>query len=182
MGAHVADGADAPIGPAAPVEGVVDGVVVDVARGCPEKQIPCESTGDGIIAAKGGGETLVDVAATPFERFRPGLQRLRARDDLRPIAEGTIGPDVHFANVADGAGPDVLDGGASIVRGVALVAHLRGDFGFLGAARKLAGFFDGPAEWLLEVDEFAAILGREVDKSVYVVVNGDVDGVTSPSV
>src|SRR5207245_8923066 len=38
MSAHVADGADAPIGPAAPIERVIDGVVGNVVRGGAEKK------------------------------------------------------------------------------------------------------------------------------------------------
>src|SRR6266478_1166480 len=121
---HIADGADAPIGPAAPIEGVIDGVVVHVGSAGTLKKIPGEATGDGVIAAEGCGKARVNVAAAPFERFGPGLQRGRARDALRPIAEGAIGPDVDLAHIANRVGPDILDRSTAIVGGVTLVAHL----------------------------------------------------------
>src|SRR6266404_3531475 len=120
MSAHVADSADAPIGPAAPVEGVVDGVVVHVSSGSAKEKIPREAARNGIVAAKRGGQARVDVAAAPFKRFGAGLQRLGTRDALRPKAERAIRPDVDFAHVADGAGPNVFDGGAPFVRRVTL--------------------------------------------------------------
>src|SRR6266446_1420731 len=130
---------------------MVDGVVVHVGGGSAEKKIPCEAAGNRVVAAKGSGQARVDVAAAPFKRLGAGLQRLRTRDTLRPKAERAIRPDVHFANVADGAGPNVFDGGASVVRGVPLVAHLRDDFGFFGTSGKLACFFNRPAKRLLDV-------------------------------
>ncbi len=52
---------------------------------------------------------------------------------MRPETQRAVGPDVDFADLADGAGLHVLDGSAGVVERVALVAHLRGDFGFRGA-------------------------------------------------
>src|SRR5438552_13404908 len=142
MSAHVADGADARICAAAPIEGVIDGMVVHVGGGSAKKKIPCQAAGNGVVATKGGGQARVDVAAAPLKRFGAVLQRRGARDALRPKAEWAIRPDVDFADVADGASPNVFDGGASLVRGMTLVAHLRDDFGLLRAPRKLARFFD----------------------------------------
>src|SRR2546429_7899302 len=146
MSAHVADGADAPICPAAPIEGVIDGMVVHVGGGSAKKKIPGEAARNGVVAAKGGGQARVDVAAAPLKRFGAVLQRRGARDALRPKAEWAIRPDVDFAHVADGASPNVFDGGASFVRRVTLVAHLRDDFGFFSAAGKHARFFHPPTK------------------------------------
>ncbi len=174
--AHIADGADAPIGPAAPVEGMVDGVIADLGSDA-KKKIPVEALGHRIVSGEGGGEARVHAGAVPAERVGGNFQRLGTRDALRPEAERTVGPDVDFADFADGAGPDVFDGGAGFVEGVALVAHLRGDFGFFGAAGEVAGFFDTPGERLLHVDVLAEIHGGGGDGGVHVVGSGDDDGV-----
>ena len=75
------------------------------------------------------------------------------------------------------ASPDVFDGGARIVEGVALVAHLRGDFGLFCALGHFASFFDRPGERLLHVDVFVKIHGRKSDGSVHVIGGGDENGV-----
>ena len=141
------------------------------------KKIPGEPAGNGVVAANGGGKASVDVAAAPFKWFGRGLQRLRPRHALGPEAEGPVCPDMHLAHVADRAAPQVLDGGPSIVGGVALVAHLRGDFGFLCTTRKFASFFDRPAERLLDVHMLAKLHGRQGNGGVHVVGRGDHDGV-----
>ena len=61
------------------------------------------------------------------------FERFGARHALWPEAERAVGPDVDFADFANHAGLDVFDRGASVVEGMALIAHLCGDFGFLGA-------------------------------------------------
>src|SRR5207247_5566457 len=141
-GSHTADRAGSPIGPAAPVERVIDGVIVHVGGGSALEKVPCEATRNRVVATKRRGQARVDVAATPFKRFGAGLQRLRTRDTLRPKTERAIRPDVDFTNVADRAGPEVFDGGASLIRGVPLVAHLRDDLGFFRAPGELACFFN----------------------------------------
>ncbi len=82
-----------------------------------------------------------------------------------------------FAHVADGAGPDVFDGGARVVQGMPLVAHLRGNLGVFGAARELASFFDRPADRLLHIDMLAQSHGGQGNRCVHVVRRGDHDGV-----
>ncbi len=82
-----------------------------------------------------------------------------------------------FAHVADRAGPDVFDGGARIVEGMALVAHLRCNFGFFRGARHFARFFDGPGEGLLDVNVFVKLHGGQSDGGVHVVGGGHQDGV-----
>ena len=84
---------------------------------------------------------------------------------------------MHFADVADGAGPDVFDGRARIVEGMALVAHLRGDFGIFRSPRHFAGFLNGPSERFLDVDVFVKLHGGERDRGVHVVGGGHQDGV-----
>ncbi len=82
-----------------------------------------------------------------------------------------------FADFTDGTGPDVFDGGAGFVERVPLVAHLRGDLGFLGAAGDVARLFDTPGERLLHIDVLAEIHGGRGDGRVHVVGRGDDDGV-----
>jgi len=84
---------------------------------------------------------------------------------------------VDFAHVADSAGPDVFDGGARVVQGMPLVAHLRGNLSVFGAARELASFFDRPADRLLHIDMLAQSHGGQGNRRVHVVRRGDHDGV-----
>src|SRR5260370_33967877 len=107
-----------------------------------EKKNPGEPARNCVVAAKGGGKTRVDVPATPFKRFGPRFQRFRARYALGPEAERPVRPDMHLAHVTNRSAPHVLDGGASIVRGMTMAAPLRSDFRFFCATRKLASFFD----------------------------------------
>ena len=58
-------------------------------------------------------------------------QRRRARHALRPVAERPVRPHVHLANLADGAGGDVLVAEAGLVARVPLVAHLRHELGIV---------------------------------------------------
>src|SRR6185295_20274868 len=84
--AHVADRAAAPVDPAAPVERVIDGVILDIRRGT-EKQIPREPLGLRITAGHRVGETRFETRTVPAE---PALRRrpwLRPRDALRPVPE-----------------------------------------------------------------------------------------------
>ena len=67
MRAHVSDGANAPIHPAAPVERVVDGVILDVWRRCAQKEIPRERVGNRIIAGHGRSQPLRHASAVPAE-------------------------------------------------------------------------------------------------------------------
>ena len=60
---------------------------------------------------------------------------------------------------------------------MALIAHLRGDFGFRSAPRELPGFIDRPGQRLLHVDVFAERHGGESDVRVHVIGSGDEDGV-----
>src|SRR5256885_11779501 len=134
MRAHVSDGADAPVYPAAPVKRVIDGVVFDLRTHAKEK-IPIKLIGNREIASHGGGEACVDAIAIPAKGVRRSFERLRTRHTLGPKAQRAVGPDMHFATITDGAGLDLLEGGAPVVGRMPLVAHLRGDLGFLSAQR-----------------------------------------------
>ncbi len=57
-----------------------------------------------------------------------------------------------FADFADSAGLDVFNSETRIVERMSLVAHLGGEFGFLGALGEAARFIDGPGKWLLHVN------------------------------
>ena len=96
---------------------------------------------------------------------------------MRPEAEWTICPDVNFADFADGAGLNVFDGETCFVRRMALIAHLRGDLGFLGLLGKSARFRDRPGEGLLHVNVLAKFHRGQRDRCVHVVGGGDDDGV-----
>src|SRR5260370_17818044 len=78
MRAHIANRADAPIGPAAPVEGMIDGVVLHLRRDT-EKQIPVEAFGHGIVPGESGGATSVHAGAIPAERIGAGFPLARGR-------------------------------------------------------------------------------------------------------
>jgi len=84
---------------------------------------------------------------------------------------------VHFADFTDGARTNVFDGRAPIIGGMSLIAHLRGDFGFFGAACKPASLFDRPGQRLLHVHVLAKIHGRQGDRGVHVIRGRDQDGV-----
>ena len=65
MSAHVADGTDAPIDPATPIEGMVDRVIVD-ARADAEEEVPGERLRDGVIPCHSSGETSVNTGGIPL--------------------------------------------------------------------------------------------------------------------
>ena len=69
MSAHVANGTDAPIDPAAPIEGMVDGVIGD-ARANAEEEVPRKSLRDRIIPCHSSGETSVNTSGIPFESVK----------------------------------------------------------------------------------------------------------------
>ena len=67
MRAHVADGADSPVDPSAPVERVINGVVLD--EGChAQKQIPGEALGLRIVAGHRVRQPRVDARDIPVQR------------------------------------------------------------------------------------------------------------------
>ena len=68
--AHVAERALAPVHPAAPVERVIDRVVVDLRRDA-EEQIPRQLVGHRVVADQRRGEPRVDVRAVPRESPSP---------------------------------------------------------------------------------------------------------------
>ncbi len=108
-----------------------------------------------------------------FDRLDTEIPNLQKRLD-NPDPQPTPGqPPVEF----DRAGLDVFDREASVVERMALIAHLRGDFGFLGALRQLPSFIDGPGERLLHVDVFTESHGGESDRRMHMVRSGDEDSV-----
>ncbi len=174
--AHVADGADAPVHPAAPVERVIDRVIFDALRDA-EEEIPVERSRLRIVAGHRRREPRFDARTVPGEAIRRRRPHFRTRKALRPVAERTIRPDVDFADVADRAGHHVLDGGSSFVGRMTLIAHLRGEFRLPCATRELPRFAHRPAERLLHVDVLAEIHRRERDRRVHVVRRRDDDRV-----
>src|ERR1700726_1230864 len=83
---------------------------------------------------------------------------------------------MNLAYVSYGSARDVFDGGARFVTGMALIAHLRGDFRFFGATRETARFVNGPSKWLLHVNMLAEGHGSQRDGRVHVIGSGDDDG------
>ena len=170
MRAHVADGAHAPIGPAAPVERVVDRVIVDLA-GTAEEQVPGELVGRW-IGAEGSRLAFHHAVHVPGQALCVAGQWSRARNALRPVGQRAVGPDVHFGDRADGAGLDVLVDQPRIVGGVALVSHLGLQLAGNRLAREPAALVHGPGQRFLHIDMFAQVHGRERDVRVHVIGRG----------
>ena len=105
-------------------------------------------------------------------------QRRRPRHALRPEPERPVRPHVHFADLADGAPHDVLDGAAFPVARVTLVAHLRDDALLLGRfLLQVPRFVNRPAERLLDVDVLAGIHRVRGNDGVHVIRRRDDDRV-----
>src|SRR5258706_12133653 len=113
MRAHVADWSAAPVNPAAPIKGVVDRVIRNFGTDAKE-EIPRERVRNRIAAGERCRKALVYAVAVPLQTVGGNAERFRARNALRPEAKRTIGPDVNFANFADGAGLNVFDGEAGL--------------------------------------------------------------------
>src|SRR5882672_3645739 len=176
MRAHVADGTAAPIDPTSPIEGMVDRVIGNF-RPDAEEKIPGESVRNRVVSSERRGKACIHALSIPFEAFRRNGKRLWPRNTLRPEAERAVSPNMDFADLADGAGLDVFDGETGFVGRVTLVAHLRGDLGFFGLLRELAGFSDGPGKRLLYIDVLAKLHCGERDRRVHVIGSGDDDSV-----
>ena len=155
VGSHVADRADAPVHPAAPVERMVDGVVLHQRRRA-EKQVPRELVGHRVRrSVHRCREPLHHAAEIPAHLVRGRLRRRGTRDALRPVRERTVGPDVDFAHVANRARSDVLVHQARVVGRVALIAHLRHDLRVDRLLRQRATLLHRPRQGLLDVDVLA---------------------------
>src|SRR5215469_13690828 len=107
MRAHVADRADAPIHPAAPIERMIDGVIRNI-RSNAEEEIPREVFGNWVGAGDGRGQPGGHALTIPAESVGRFLERLGTRNALRPVTERPVGPNMHLADFANGAGLDVL--------------------------------------------------------------------------
>ena len=177
VSAHVPNRADAPIDPTAPIEGVIDGVIVDAGTDTKE-EIPGESFGDGVVPCHRRGESSIDARGIPLECIDRFDCSLGTWDTLGPEAYGAIGPNLDFTDFPDGAGLYKFDSSFGVVERATLVAHLSDELGLiLGLGRKFAALIDGPAKGFLNVDMFVEIHGRESDGSVHVVGSGDNDAV-----
>ena len=99
--------------------------------------------------------------------------RARGRGDaLRPEPERPVRPHVHFANLTDRAGRDVLVTEPRLVTGMPLVPHLRDDLALFRLLRERPCFLDRPAERLLHVDVLAPVHRRKRDRRVHVIGRG----------
>src|SRR6202162_4606511 len=108
MRAHVAERADAEVGPAAPVEWVIDRMIGDRFRHRPDVQIPVQSWRRW-VGSKRGCQQLIHVTEaewiSEWAWWRSGRRRARgSRNSLRPIHDRTIGPDMNFPHRANNAG------------------------------------------------------------------------------
>src|SRR6185436_15700691 len=130
----------------------------------------------GIVRIHRVGEPLLDARAVPARGLPLPVHahRVGPRQPLRPVAERTVGPHVHVADLADRPLLDVLDRRPRLGVRVPLVAHLRGDLRVrLGLAGEHARLFDRPAQRLLHVDVLAEIHRRGRDRRVHVIGRGD---------
>ena len=107
-------------------------VVCDLRRRA-EVQIPVESRRHRrIVGRHGGAHRVVHRAHVPLRariRWRRGRRRIggaRTRNTLRPVAHRTIGPHVHFTDLAQHTRLDDLRNAVRAFHRVALIAHLRG--------------------------------------------------------
>src|SRR5687768_8908157 len=121
MRSHVAERTLAPVDPAAPVEGVIDRVILDLGSDA-EEQVPVEAIGyRPLIALHRRGDPRRHRAIVPASRPLIG-RRGRPRHALRPEAERPVGPDVHLVDLANRAALDVFDRPAVLVARMPLVA------------------------------------------------------------
>ena len=74
---------------------------------------------------------------------------------MLPEAARPVRPDVHFAHRTQNAGPDPFVREPGSFRGVALIAHLRGDAGHMGGLGYRATFMERAGERFLAVNVFA---------------------------
>ena len=93
---------------------------------------------------------------------------------MRPKANGTIGPNMNFADFADGAGLNEFDSGFRIVERAPLVAHLSDELGLVfGRGGEFAALINGPAERFLNVDVLVEIHGGKSDGGMHVIGSSD---------
>jgi len=86
---------------------------------------------------------------------------------------------MHFLDLADGAGLNPFAGQAQALAGVAVVAHLRDQPGFLRHASHHPRLFDGVRHRFLDIDVLARAQCRERNRRVHVVGRADDHGVAA---
>ncbi len=112
----------------------------------------------------------------PIKRGRDGGHIFGAFGD-EGAGGGFVGPEVHFANVADDAGLQNLDEGLEGGCRVELDAHLRDDFVPAGRGGNRAGFVDGVCQRFFAIDVLTHFDCGHRGDGVDVVGGGDEDGV-----
>ena len=157
---HIAQRPAAEIVKSAPVEGIVELVLLL-----------------GVFRSAGSVRTRRSPAQPeiPIERRRNRLFGRHFRQTLRP--DRTIGPGVHFGDVADLARPDHFGALPAAFIGVALVAHLRRDVVLGGRFRELARLPDRARQRLLHVHVLAALHAAGSRRGVHEIGNRDDDRV-----
>ena len=175
--AHVAQGADAEVEPAAPVERVIDRVPGNVLRDRAEVEVPAEPFRGRVVAPQPEGGRVGDGPPVPRgRRARAGLgRRHRPGDALGP--DRPVGPDVDLAHVAQGAGLHDFHRPAELIAGRALVAHLGGDLVLLGRLPHQAGFVNVVRQRFLGVAMLAQAHRQDAGVGVRVVGRRHHDGV-----
>ena len=153
--AAVAHHADAEVPPAAPDFRMIGGVVGPM-RGRTEPEVPVE------FVRKGRG---VGGPGSPLGT--PG--------GMAPGVVGKVAPGIDLADLADGAVPNPFADEADAFAGVALVAHLSGEFALARGLGQGAGLVDIVSERFLEVNVFAGLEGGQGDDGMGVVGRGDHD-------
>src|SRR5689334_13833291 len=96
-----------------------------------KKKIPGQLIRNRVVARQRRGEPSVDAWAIPAKSIGRFFERCWTRYALRPEPERAVRPDMHFPDFTNRAGLNVLNHGPRIIQGVALIAHLCGDFSFL---------------------------------------------------
>src|SRR6202040_4250856 len=128
MSAHVAQCAASEIEPAAPVEGMIDGVIGNIFRNRPEIHVPVESCWRRATAAHGGGEHILHMTKRPKIAETAGNIGRRhagwARQALRPVNHWSIGPDVDLVHRTYDARADPLIDQTGTFARMTLIPHL----------------------------------------------------------
>ncbi len=118
------------------------------------------------------GDAQPDV---PLECARSRVRRRNMRETLWP--DRTVGPGVHFGDVADLAGPDHFGALPRTFVRIALIAHLRGDLIFVRRLHQLPRFPHRARERFLHINVLAALHAPHGCGSVHEIRNGHDDGV-----
>src|ERR1051326_3291615 len=114
----------------------------------------------------------------PIQRGRNRRRLCRPLHSLRPVfVEETlrraISPNMHLTHWPNRSGPNKFAKPASLVRGLALIAHLRGNFGVARSLGELAGLPHRVRQWFLAINVFPMLDGFHRRENMVMVRRGD---------